>query len=426
MSNPQELLYGLNFALESKNGAEAAALLERHMHPSTRNKRNFLFTLNTKMIPQLCSQNMSNHGEMAIKWITAMVELKKNNMEQAYENISKSFKMFLDELFRYDTGGWTFPLAKLLMRMVREYAILAENQMKQSGKQNKNRQQEQQDDSNEEETSSLLENAAGMIMKCFQIATADRTSLQQKGNVSKRWLLMDIANNLFVIYFRINKLRLCNNLIKTIDEAPNMPPFEQYNMSAKVTYQYYSGRIALFDSNFSTAREKLLYAYNNCLFSDNNRKLILNYLIPVQWICGKSPSFDLLEKYQLTEFIDLNQAYRTGDLRLFQNALDEYQDYFIRKGIFLIIERAKTIVYRNLFRLICVKIRKSFKIKFVDILVCLRYLGVEDIDIAEVECILSSLLYHGYIKGYLSHSHGVMVLSKQNAFPVITTQYDSK
>ena len=41
-------------------------------------------------------------------------------------------------------------------------------------------------------------------------------------------------------------------------------------------------------------------------------------------------------------------------------------------------------------------------------------------DADEIECILANLIYSGYIKGYISHQHGKLVLSKSNAFPPLS------
>jgi nuclear mRNA export protein PCID2/THP1 len=38
-------------------------------------------------------------------------------------------------------------------------------------------------------------------------------------------------------------------------------------------------------------------------------------------------------------------------------------------------------------------------------------------DIDEMESILANLIYEGYIKGYLSHQAGMLVVSSSNAFP---------
>jgi len=36
----------------------------------------------------------------------------------------------------------------------------------------------------------------------------------------------------------------------------------------------------------------------------------------------------------------------------------------------------------------------------------------QDLDLDEAECILANLIYRKYIKGYMSHQHRVMVISK--------------
>jgi hypothetical protein len=50
----------------------------------------------------------------------------------------------------------------------------------------------------------------------------------------------------------------------------------------------------------------------------------------------------------------------------------------------------------------------------------LSWLGV-DMDLDEVECVLVNLIYRKYIKGYISHKSRVLVLSKQGAFPALST-----
>lgn len=195
----------------------------------------------------------------------------------------------------------------------------------------------------------MLGNAAQILTKFFGLCARDRTS--HESAASKKWLLLDIMNNLCSIYFAINKLHLCKNLIKTIEEGRDLPPLEKYPMAVKVTYQYYVGKIDMFDSEFTTAKKRLLYAFNNCSKTSNNRKVILQYLIPVQWICGKSASASLLKRHGLKEFVELNTAYKTGNLRAFQMVQDKYLEFLIRKGIFIVVEKAKTLVYRNLLRI---------------------------------------------------------------------------
>ena len=50
----------------------------------------------------------------------------------------------------------------------------------------------------------------------------------------------------------------------------------------------------------------------------------------------------------------------------------------------------------------------------------LKMMKVEDIDNDETACIIANLIYQGRIKGYISHQHNNLVVSKQNAFPPLS------
>lgn len=41
----------------------------------------------------------------------------------------------------------------------------------------------------------------------------------------------------------------------------------------------------------------------------------------------------------------------------------------------------------------------------------------EDVDMDEIECILANLIYQGKIKGYISHSKRLLIISQKDAFP---------
>lgn len=41
------------------------------------------------------------------------------------------------------------------------------------------------------------------------------------------------------------------------------------------------------------------------------------------------------------------------------------------------------------------------------------------VDVDEIECIVANLIHKKYIKGYISHSQRMLVLSKKDAFPLL-------
>ncbi|PIO24564.1 hypothetical protein AB205_0155140 [Aquarana catesbeiana] len=147
---------------------------------------------------------------------------------------------------------------------------------------------------------------------------------------------------------QISKLHLCKPLIRAIDSS-NFK--DEYAMSQRVTYRYYVGRKAMFDSDFKKAEECLSFAFRNCLRTcQKNKRMILIYLLPVKMLLGHMPAIQLLRKYDLMQFADVTKAVSEGNLRLLTEALTTHETFFTRCGIFLILEKLKIITYRNLFK----------------------------------------------------------------------------
>ncbi|XP_070712029.1 PCI domain-containing protein 2 [Pempheris klunzingeri] len=193
------------------------------------------------------------------------------------------------------------------------------------------------------------------------------------------------------------------------------------NPAQKVTYKYYVGRKAMFDSDFKPAEEFLSYAFHHChRSSQKNKRMILIYLLPVKMLLGHMPTHQLLRKYDLMQFADVTKAVSEGNLLLLNEALSKHETFFIRCGIFLILEKLKIITYRNLFKKVYLLLR-THQLPLDAFLVSLRMMQVEDVDIDEVQCILANLIYMGHIKGYISHQHQKLVVSKQNPFPPLSS-----
>lgn len=185
-----------------------------------------------------------------------------------------------------------------------------------------------------------------------------------------------------------------------------------------MTYHYFVGRLSLLSSQFARAERQLTFAFDKCPASAlKNKRLILRYLVPVRLVLGVFASPALLRKYNLFYFEKLCRAVDRGDLRLFEAELEANQRLFIRQGSYLLVERARTIAYRNFF---CrVHSLHPVGTAKLDIGVFKRCLGATGVcmDVDEIECVLANLIFKGYIKGYLSHQHSKLVVSKGNAFP---------
>ncbi|KAH8301160.1 hypothetical protein KR018_004007 [Drosophila ironensis] len=259
----------------------------------------------------------------------------------------------------------------------------------------------------------VLEKAADCMMACFRVCAADGRAADED---TKRVGMMNLINQLFKVYFRINKLHLCKPLIRAID---NCTFKDSFPLPEQVTYKYFVGRRAMFDSKYRAAVEDLSFAFSNCpdRFASNKR-LILIYLVPVKMLLGYLPRKSLLERYDLLLFYDLALALKAGNVQRFDDIVREQEVVLIRSGIYLLVEKLKFIVYRNLFKKVYI-IRQSHQLDMADFLSALQFVGVTDVSLDEAHCIIANLIYEGKIKGYISHVHNKLVVSKQNPFPPV-------
>lgn len=60
--------------------------------------------------------------------------------------------------------------------------------------------------------------------------------------------MLSLVNHLFIIYFRINRLHLCKPLIRAIEAQSSLK--DRFPREQVVTYKYYVGKKAMFDSEF--------------------------------------------------------------------------------------------------------------------------------------------------------------------------------
>ncbi|CAB0002011.1 unnamed protein product [Nesidiocoris tenuis] len=244
-----------------------------------------------------------------------------------------------------------------------------------------------------------LEKAADVMMTCFRICSSDNRSSEYE---TKRWGMLPIVNQLFKLYFRTNRLHLMKPLIRAIDSSPLK---DKFDLSQQITYRYYVGRKAMFDSEYALANENLTFAFVRCHKAcTRNKRMILIYLVPLRIFLGYLPTKTALEKYDLLQLWEVSQAVRHGDAKKLSEAIETHQEFFIKNGIYLILERLRIVTYRNLFKKVYL-LEKQPVVPLQDLLAALRLVDREDTTLEEANCILANLIHQGKIKGYISHSH---------------------
>lgn len=141
----------------------------------------------------------------------------------------------------------------------------------------------------------------------------------------------------------------------------------------------------------------------------NSGRRILIYLIPCRLLTSHVlPTKKLLEQYpRLQElFLPLAQCIRRGDLRNFDIALQNGEEQFVKRRIYLTLERGRDIALRNLLRKVflaggfdelkegeTVAVRRTrVPVAEFQAAICMGS-GGDIIDTDEVECLLANMIY---------------------------------
>ncbi|KAL2841389.1 hypothetical protein BJY01DRAFT_217580 [Aspergillus pseudoustus] len=282
--------------------------------------------------------------------------------------------------------------------------------------------------------SAKTEEAARVLNRMFTLCLNDRAPLE----ASRKWGVYYMTNLLFKTYFKINAVGLSKNLLRALSaQAKELPDLEDFPKSHIVAFKYFVGVIYFLDENYGEAEEHLAYAWQLChRDATKNRELILTYLVPCHLVNTHTlPNKRLLSQSPRLEalFRSLCDCIRKGDLHGFDTAMTASEEEFVRRRIYLPLERGRDIALRNLFRKVFIAggfeetkdgqtpIRRT-RIPVAEFAAALRIGTHADsrtrIDIDEVECLLSNLIYKGLMKGYIARERGMIVLSKGGtAFP---------
>ncbi|KAI9589730.1 hypothetical protein GQX74_007898 [Glossina fuscipes] len=233
----------------------------------------------------------------------------------------------------------------------------------------------------------ILERAADCLMSCFRVCAADNRSSDSE---TKRLGMLNLVNQLFKVYFRINKLHLCKPLIRAIDSSAFKDTFP---LPEQITYKYFVGRKAMFDSDYKSADDFLSFALKYCPKNfPHNKRLILIYLVPVKMLLGYMPKKYILECYDILQFHELSEALKEGNVRKFDDVIQRHEYFFIKCGIYLLVEKLKFIVYRNLFKRVYL-IKQTHQLDLNAFRSALRFVGEKDMTIDETHCIIANLIF---------------------------------
>ncbi|KAL2457332.1 proteasome family protein [Abeliophyllum distichum] len=340
------------------------------------------------------SEKCSQYADILVPVFRALQSYRLRNLVDSYMAFEKAANAFIQE-FRNWESAWALEALCVIAYEIRILAERADKELASIGK-----------------TPEKLKGAGSFLMKVFGVLA---------GKGPKRVGALYVTCQLFKIYFKLGTVHLCRSVIRSIETA-RIFEFEEFPVRDKVTYMYYTGRLEVYNENFPAADHKLSYALTYCSpLKEANIRMILKYLIPVKLSIGILPRNLLLDKYNLTEYNNVVLALKRGDLRLLRHALEEHEDRFLRSGVYLVLEKLELQVYQRLIKKIYIIQKqkdpnKAHQIKLEVIVKALKWFEM-DMDVDEVECIVSILIYKNLMKGYFAHKSKVVVLSKQDPFP---------
>lgn len=139
-----------------------------------------------------------------------------------------------------------------------------------------------------------------------------------------------------------------------------------------------------------------------------NKELILTYLVPCHLLTTHTlPSEKLLKPYPRLQklFLPLSRHIKNGELHAFDVALQRGEDEFVKRRIYLTLERGRDIALRNLLRNVFLaggfeepklegeKPLRRTRVPITEFTAAISLKGKETLDNDEVECLLANMIY---------------------------------
>lgn len=338
---------------------------------------------------------------IAVQHCAAVHALYSGDYAGAYSHQKQVCQLF----FRWfqDASAWALPILYLLLTDLREFASLADGPGYAAGG-----------------GLPSLEECTRLVSKAFSLCATDRTN---KGRDSRRNGAYHTACLSIKCYFRVGKPNLCKNVVRAVTSDPKTPPVSAAPLGDQITWHFYIGMLAFLAGEDAKATSELEWALAHCPASAHrNLELILTYLIPLHLLRGSLPRPALLARFpRLREtyepFVD---AIKTGSVQSYDEALERAQPRLVSMHTYLAVERAREICLRTLFRRAWVATDRNSRVPLSTFREALELQRVH-CDADEVECMVATMIFRGFIRGYISHERQTVVLAKTNAFPSIAS-----
>eukprot|EP01119_Soliformovum_irregulare_P024865 TRINITY_DN9022_c0_g1_i3.p1 TRINITY_DN9022_c0_g1~~TRINITY_DN9022_c0_g1_i3.p1 ORF type:complete len:224 (+),score=25.49 TRINITY_DN9022_c0_g1_i3:3-674(+) len=190
------------------------------LHPATRNVDQAIETKSLSEIDEFCDGRLGNKQfeEMLAFHFKGIICLQKKFYSEAYIHQANLIQALMRYLEDTEASGWLMAATNTTSLDLRVVAKLADKEQKKKGQK-----EDKQSD------------AARILNSCFSICFKDKAPL----NVSKKWGILGVSNQLFKIYFSLNNIRLGRTLVNSVRPMKN-PSLEdsRFPISQLVTFKF--------------------------------------------------------------------------------------------------------------------------------------------------------------------------------------------
>lgn len=239
-----------------------------------------------------------------------------------------------------------------------------------------------------------------------------------KSNQLAKGVLLSV-NNLFWFYFHINEFQQCTYFVRPFkDQIDSL--LEGIEKSFTVTFYYYYGKMKIYEGEKERAVEYLEKALGLCHSRYRSHKVkILRLLVPFKMLCGYLPRVEFLKEYGIEEYSDIIQAIKTGDVELFERSKQRHRRFWIKTGIYFIIDSLELLLIRRLFKLVWLLSGKNSIISTESLQRALNRKSQYKFDLLETECLIGNLILKGYMRACVYPEQKKTVFAGENAFPAL-------
>lgn len=247
----------------------------------------------------------------------------------------------------------------------------------------------------------------------------------------------------------------------------------QHITSEVVTYYYYKGRMCLYESRPTEAHAALSHAYSllpqpgtGTVNQQRNKQRVRFFLMVAGTISGYRVPLDIAQHDSCLSdiFSPLVETIERGDPVAFTLALEHHGTTWRRRGVYLILQQAKILCFLMLLARVHTAIGSvegadNSRITLAQLVRAYHHVvavgkvneiaaggtprlkgrkhvrtteglqgeeedelvaaAVTDMDDDRMTLWVAKLIAHGYVRGYVSHEHKTLVLSKKDPFPLL-------